>query len=266
MSVSAGTDPSLLAIVSGVLGSAITGGLVVVLANEVLRRWRLPRLRLHYENRPEYCARTPFDLLDAQGGEQRPTAGTGRRAEGQTASTTIAMSGSSSASQSIGVYHYGKTDTHNSGPIVVTPSDDGVEAIYLRVKVTNSKPKTFAANCRAYITRVVRTNPDGTTTNINSQDALRIPWSLSDPDVDAMDIPSGINQFADVCYTISKPPYSNKLYCAARRFPFRLSKVWDGVGEFEVTVMVTADHVAPVTQVIRFEWRGAWESLQVVAR
>jgi hypothetical protein len=247
----------------GVLGTAltyaITGGLVVVVVQEVLRRLRLPRLALHYEDKPEYCGRTPFEMAEPEDGHQQSPAA--QRAGGQTSSTVVT---GTSAATVASTYYGGRTDTYSRrSASIITPSRE-VEATYLRIKVTNSRPKTFAANCRAYITRVVRTNADGSTTDINSQDALRIPWSLSDPAVDTVDIPSGINQFVDVCYTVSEPSHANKLYCAARPFPFRLRKAWEGTGKFEVTVMVTADGVAPVTRVIRFEWKGTWDSLRVI--
>jgi hypothetical protein len=246
-------------VLSTALTSAITGGLAVVVVQEVLRRLRLPRLALHYEDKPEYCARTPFEIAEPDDGNQQSPAG--QRAGGQTSSTVVTGTSAATVART---FYGGSTGTYSrpSASIIGAPRE--VEAIYLRVKVTNSRPKTFAANCRAYITRVVRTNADGSTTDINSQDALRIPWSLSDPAVDTMDIPSGINQFADLCYTISEPAHANKIYCAARPFPFRLRKAWEGTGKFEVTVMVTADGVAPVTRVIRFEWKGTWDSLRVI--
>ena len=136
-----------------------------------------------------------------------------------------------------------------------------LEAIYLRVKVLNVG-KSTARSCRAYITHVERENFDGSTEKIEAQDSIPIPWSLrGERSLEPFDLPGRINQFADVCFTISRD-HPHKLFPAAPMFPLRFRRSWDKPGRFRLEITVTADGISSVSKTIKFEWQGPWDTLR----
>jgi hypothetical protein len=134
------------------------------------------------------------------------------------------------------------------------------EATFIRVKVINTGRST-AKNCRAFITAVRRQNTDGSSDMIVEQDAIALSWSMSPHLWSPIEIPVGINQFADICHTLSRDNPS-KLFLTGN-FPSRLRKAWEKAGQFEVDITVTADGIKPVSRTIRFEWGGPWDSLKL---
>lgn len=137
-----------------------------------------------------------------------------------------------------------------------------LESIFVRSKIKNSG-RSVAKSCRAYMTHVARTNKDGTRFEIKGQDSMQIPWSLRDGEVDAIDLPPGINQFVDICFTISRD-LPHKLFPAARLFPKRLRESWNQPGRFNITVMVTGEGFDPISKVICFEWDGPWDQIRPI--
>ncbi len=138
---------------------------------------------------------------------------------------------------------------------------DELQAIYVRVKVINSGLAT-ARSCRAYITHVERENFDGSADRIERQDSIPIPWSLRGAQgIEPFDLPRGINQFADICFTVSRDE-PQKLFNAAPMFPLRFRRSWDRPGRFELEIMVTADGAKPASQMVKFEWQGPWNSIR----
>jgi hypothetical protein len=92
---------------------------------------------------------------------------------------------------------------------------------------------------------------------------MQIPWSLRDGLIDAIDLPPGINQFVDICYTISGDQ-PHELRPGVRLFPMRLRASWNQPGKFDITVMITGDGFDPITRVIRFEWDGPWDQIRPI--
>ncbi len=134
----------------------------------------------------------------------------------------------------------------------------------LRIKVLNEGRST-AKSCRAYISRISRINmADGSKQSIDNQDSIPISWSMQDDfPTRPIDIPVGIRQFADVCFTLSRDtPY--KLFPTGL-FPNRLREAWNKPGKFELDVVVVADDASVATKTINFEWQGPWKSLKYLS-
>lgn len=139
------------------------------------------------------------------------------------------------------------------------PTED--KAIYLRIKVTN-EGRAVAKSCRAFIAYVKREDPNGSKDDISGQDSLQMIWSLR-PNEPVIDIPKGVNQFADICATL-KSEEPSRLHAQVRGLPLRLEQAWTKPGRFEIGIMVTADGVNPVMKTIRFSWNGTWDSLKAI--
>lgn len=152
------------------------------------------------------------------------------------------------------------------------------ESIWPRVKMINSGP-SIARNCQIVISKVWRQDPDGSTYRIDDQDSLPLQWSLRNR-MTVIDLPTGINQFADICSTRREEfrivrkdggewemivqDVSKGLKPEAPNFPFRLEKAWEGAGSFELEVVVTADDAKPKRKSIRFYWGGNWDTLRTL--
>jgi hypothetical protein len=198
-------------LVATAIGGALGGGIVSVVAQEIVRWWRRPKLTILFENKSGHFAQTPIDWPN---NFQNPAAGT-----------------------------------------------TSYQATYVRVKVLNSG-RTTARDCRVYLTRVVRDHPDGSKEIIEDQDSAPLNWSMTLSGYQPIDVPVGINQFVDICHTLSRDNPS-KLFPTGF-FPHRLRTAWAKPGKFEIALLVTANNVEPVKKIISFEWTGPWDSIRYV--
>jgi len=140
-----------------------------------------------------------------------------------------------------------------------------LEAIYLRARVVNVGKSTARA-CRAYITRIRVVERRGDVRTIDDMDSVQIPWSLrtaDDNSIAVLDLPVGINQFADIVFTISRNS-PEKLFPGAIVFPHRFRSLFAKPGRFEMTVLVVADNATAVEREIAFDWQGPWDTLRPI--
>jgi hypothetical protein len=99
---------------------------------------------------------------------------------------------------------------------------------------------------------------DGSKTSIEGQDALQLLWLLRGSETQ-IDLPYGINQFVDLCFTTRGEP--NVLTPCFAIFPFRLASYCQKPGVFSMGVVVTADNAEPARVTARFRWNGSWDQL-----
>lgn len=143
--------------------------------------------------------------------------------------------------------------------ITKTPTTGGHNAIYVRVKVTNTKPR-LARQCRAYLVNIELQNQNGSFVPTIYSDSIQLAWSCRDKGLDPLDLPRGVSQYIDV---VATDEASNDYSPQIAPFPLRYKSLFDPAPKtLRFTIQVAGDNVSPrFTQVV-FVWKGRWDTIE----
>jgi len=147
--------------------------------------------------------------------------------------------------------------------ITKTPETDGLaihDALYIRIKVVNSRPR-LAKACRAYLVRVEKRVAGAFVPTIYC-DSIQLAWSARRPDevYAALDLPRDVPQFVDVFSTRSTSKRFAPSICV---LPLRYEGLFQETGVFRFHVQISGDGVEPVQRQITLHWEGNWEKFRV---
>ncbi len=142
-----------------------------------------------------------------------------------------------------------------------TPTTDGSEAVYFRVKVTNDKPR-LARACRAYLVKVETKAAGSRFVNTLYADSIQLAWSCQEPGRERapLDLPNGVSQYIDLIATSKAvktfTPQINP-------FPHRYRQLFTSKEEtYRLTVQVSGDGIEPKILKIIFVWKGQWDTAE----
>jgi hypothetical protein len=148
----------------------------------------------------------------------------------------------------------------------ITPTPEGNhnavhKAFYVRVKVTNTKPK-LAQKCRPYLVKIEKKDENGTFQPTEYCDSIQLAWACrGDQAYDPLDLPRGIAQFVDVVSTRS---IASIFRPEIRPIPFRYVSLFQQKGVFRFTVQVSGDAVKPKFIQLVFDWKGKWDTFEAI--
>jgi len=135
-----------------------------------------------------------------------------------------------------------------SSPEYLARTDEGIapnlhEAIYIRVKVTNTK-SAIAKSCRAYLVAIEKEGEADEFKPTIYCDSIPIAWACRDENekYGAVDLPKGVAQFIDVISTRDAQPMGVHIkFC-----PYRYAKIYQEPGTYRFTIQVSGENVEPV--------------------
>jgi hypothetical protein len=137
----------------------------------------------------------------------------------------------------------------------------GSEAIYIRIKVTNEKPR-LARACRAYLVNV-ETNSEATDfVSTLYADSIQLAWSCQVPgsERNPLDLPNGVSQYVDV---IATSKTNNTFAPQISPFPFRYHQLYSPKSEtYRLTIQVSGDGIEPKVLRLIFVWKGQWDTAE----
>lgn len=142
-----------------------------------------------------------------------------------------------------------------------TPTADGSEAIYIRVKVTNEKPR-LARACRAYLVSVETKSVASGFVSTLYADSIQLAWSCQVPGSQhsPLDIPNGVSQYIDVIATTKR---TNTFAPQISFVPFRYNQLFSTKSEtYRLTIQVSGDGVEPKVLKLIFVWKGQWDTAE----
>lgn len=98
------------------------------------------------------------------------------------------------------------------------------EAFYIRIRVENTK-RRLAKQLKAYLVNVETRNNNGDFEQSVYADSIQLAWSCRIPNfaLDPIDLPKGIDQYADVIATNS---FSNSYIPQIMPFPYRYEQLF----------------------------------------
>jgi len=143
------------------------------------------------------------------------------------------------------------------------------EAIYMRMRVRNTKPR-IAKSCRAFLTKVEHRRPDGSWAATIYGDSIQLAWSAQPvTGFVPMEIPRGVDQFIDVVSVYNPipnpppdaPPLPRDLNPNLTIQPFAYRDIWTYHGTYRLTVLVSGDGVLPVSRMLILSWNGIWDQI-----
>jgi hypothetical protein len=148
-----------------------------------------------------------------------------------------------------------------SSPEYLARTDEGIapnlhEAIYIRVKVTNTK-SAIAKSCRAYLVAIEKEGEADEFKPTIYCDSIPIAWACRDENekYGAVDLPKGVAQFIDVISTRDAQPMGVHIkFC-----PYRYAKIYQEPGTYRFTIQVSGENVEPVFIKVVFSWTGTWD-------
>jgi len=141
-----------------------------------------------------------------------------------------------------------------------TSTVGGSEAVYVRVRVQNKKPK-LARACRAYLVNVERKNDDGRFAPTAYVDSIQLAWSCQTPGNERapIDLPNGVSQYMDVVATSS---ITNTFALQISPFPVRYTVLLSPKPEtYRYTLQVAGDGAEPTILKLVFMWKGKWDDV-----
>lgn len=140
-----------------------------------------------------------------------------------------------------------------------TPTAGGSEAVYIRVKVTNEKPRVARA-CRAYLVNVeTKAAASGFVSTLYA-DSIQLAWSCQVPgsERNPLDLPNGVSQYVDV---IATNQASNGFAPQVSPFPFRYAQLFTATAQtYRLTIQVSGDGLEPKILRLIFVWKGQWDT------
>lgn len=146
--------------------------------------------------------------------------------------------------------------------IARTQTTGGKEALYIRVKVTNEKPR-LARACRAYLVNVETKSGDSGFVSTLYTDSIQLAWSCQVPgsERNPLDLPNGVSQYIDVLVTSEA---TNTVVPQISPFPFRYYPLLATKSEtYRLTIQVSGDGIEPKVLKIIFIWKGQWDTADV---
>lgn len=150
----------------------------------------------------------------------------------------------------------GRDDT-----IAKTSTASGTEAVYLRVKVVNEKPK-LARAIRAFLINVeVKSTTDSDFSPTIYTDSIQLAWScqVAGSERSALDLANGVSQYVDV---ISTSSVANTFEVHISPFPIRYRELFGSQPQtFRFTIQVSGDGVDPELLKLVFVWKGRWDAV-----
>jgi len=145
--------------------------------------------------------------------------------------------------------------------ITQTPTNIGTNALYVRIKVINEKPR-LARACRAYLTNIETKSGGASFKPTNYVDSIQLAWScqpLGD-ERRPLDLPNGVSQYIDVVATDSA---TNTFIPQIGPPPLRYIPLFTAQPEtFRFTVQVSGDGVDPEVCRVVFVWKGKWDDIE----
>ncbi len=135
------------------------------------------------------------------------------------------------------------------------------QAVYVRVRVRNKKPK-LARACRAYLVNIEAKNATGGFEPTAYVESIQLAWScrMVGNERDAMDIPNGVSQYIDVVATSS---ISSHFAIQISPFPVRYKALHSPEPKtYRYTIQVAGDGVEPKTLKLVFVWKGRWDDVE----
>jgi hypothetical protein len=145
--------------------------------------------------------------------------------------------------------------------IAGTPLTGESEALYIRIKVVNKKPR-LARGCRAYLVNVeTKSTPTGFAPTLYA-DSIQLAWScqVSGCERNALDLPNGVSQYVDV---IATSKANNTFTPQIVPFPFRYQQLFSTKSEtYRLTVQVCGDGIEPKVLRLIFVWKGQWDTAE----
>lgn len=145
--------------------------------------------------------------------------------------------------------------------IARTPTSNGSEAIYFRIKVVNEKPR-LARACRAYLVNVETKSRTTEFCSTVFADSIQLAWSCHVPGSERspLDLPNGVSQYVDVIATNKS---TNTFAPQISPFPFRYQQLFSSKSEtYRLTVQVSGDGIEPKVVTLIFLWKGQWDSAE----
>ncbi len=137
---------------------------------------------------------------------------------------------------------------------------DSPPSAWVRVLVENTKKKSLARGCRAYLTQLTWRSVAGAPQTTPVGDSLPLRWSNT-ADATVVDIPYGVNQFVDVISVLEQQPNCLRL----ETIPPKISICFyrDLRINFEITVI--SDARSPITQrgCIHRKPGRAWNDIEI---
>jgi hypothetical protein len=136
------------------------------------------------------------------------------------------------------------------------------EAIYIRVRVENAK-RRLAKQLKAYLVNVEIKNNNGEFEQSIYADSIQLAWSCRplDARLDPIDLPKGIDQYADVIATNN---YSNRYALQIFPLPYRYEQLFNNDPKIlRFTIQVSGDGVNPETIKLIFMWKAQWDKFDI---
>jgi hypothetical protein len=93
-------------------------------------------------------------------------------------------------------------------------------------------------------------------------ESIQLPWAAQGDPVAMyrpLDIPKGINQFIDIIAVTNLGPQRPRPILAV---PLSMhDRIWDFVGTYRFTILVSGDGVMPVSRKLLVTWNGIWSQI-----
>lgn len=134
------------------------------------------------------------------------------------------------------------------------------EGVYIKVRVQNTKRRTVAKSCRAYLIAVHEIQHGEPIGQSVIRDSFQLPWSGYD--FDPRDIPHGVFQFVDIA-KFSK--HSAGWVFATKPSFYRslTDRTKDYRGTYRLTILAAGDGVRPHTRMVNVSYDGDWHQARV---
>jgi hypothetical protein len=142
-----------------------------------------------------------------------------------------------------------------------TTGEASYEAIYVRVKIVNTKA-TLAKSCRAYLVNIEQKNPSGNYEPTEYCESLQLGWAVHAKPYIGIDLATDVPFFVDIFSTRSSSPAFKP---QVELIPMRYNELFSTAGVYRLTVLVSGDGVKPARMYLELKWSADWENFDVTS-
>lgn len=139
-----------------------------------------------------------------------------------------------------------------------------IDAIYIRVQVSNNNADTIAMGCLAQLTDVLREETPDKFVSKGYGDTLRLAWAAQPYERwhNPLDIPADARTFFDLLYVDSQ---HKKITVSWDQALLAHEDLFDRPGKYKFDVLVTSKNSGSVKASIGIEWTGEWSKIRAWA-
>jgi hypothetical protein len=132
----------------------------------------------------------------------------------------------------------------------------GPNAVYMKFRVRNTRKRSIARNCRAYIISIHEVRNNRVMPDDLKPDSAQLPWEGGD--FEPRDIPHGASQYADIVHFSKDQNNPGWIFRARPNYIANDQKLKAHRGTYRISVLVAGDGVKSATKNINIDYNGDW--------